>query len=186
MHRSPDPFPRPPKPARKPSTSHPAFRAPWDAYPENHQIGRLWKSLSSLPAAGVCPFTFLPMADTCCGTPFSSKGLSRAHEIAINAAIERCWGWSEQGTLPIVIDTSPCTYGFRTASDYLTEENRQRFAKMRFLDSIEFVHDELLLRLPTIAKTGHAACRLLYDQVGADAEARSHRESLQRQRPRSA
>jgi D-lactate dehydrogenase len=87
------------------------------------------------------------VAGTCCGTPFSSKGLSKAHEIAINAAIERCWIWSEQGRLAIVIDTSPCTYGFRTARGYLTEENQQRFDQMKFLDSIEFMHDELLPNL---------------------------------------
>jgi D-lactate dehydrogenase len=52
------------------------------------------------------------VAGTCCGTPFSSKGLKDAHEIAISNAIERCWEWSEKGRLPIVIDTSPCTYGF--------------------------------------------------------------------------
>jgi D-lactate dehydrogenase len=87
------------------------------------------------------------VAGTCCGTPFSSKGLVDAHKIAINTAIERCWNWSEQGSLPIVIDTSPCTYGFRTARGYLTEENQKRFDQMRFLDSIEFVHDTLLSKL---------------------------------------
>ena len=107
--------------------------------------------------AGVPVYIPSDVAGTCCGTPFSSKGLSRAHEIAINAAIERCWAWSEQGTLPIVIDTSPCTYGFRTARDYLTEENRQRFDKMRFLDSIEFAHDELLPHLSITGKAGSVA-----------------------------
>ena len=107
--------------------------------------------------AGVPVYTPSDVAGTCCGTPFSSKGLSRAHEISINAAIERCWAWSEQGSLSIVIDTSPCTYGFRTARGYLTEENQQRFDKMRFLDSIEFVHDELLPRLPVTTKAGSVA-----------------------------
>jgi D-lactate dehydrogenase len=97
------------------------------------------------------------VAGVCCGTPFSSKGLGRAHEISINAGIERCWAWSEQGRLPIVIDTSPCTYGFRTARGYLSEENQQRFDKMRFLDSIEFVHDELLPKLSVTAKAGSVA-----------------------------
>jgi len=97
------------------------------------------------------------VAGTCCGTPFSSKGLSSAHEIAINAAIERCWAWSAQGTLPIVVDTSPCTYGFRTARGYLTEENQQRFDKMTFLDSIEFAHDMLLPRLPINSKANSVA-----------------------------
>ena len=97
--------------------------------------------------AGVPVYIPSDVAGTCCGTPFSSKGLSRAHEITINAAVVRCWTWSEQGRLPIVIDTSPCSYGFRTARGYLTEENQQRFDKMKFLDSIEFVHDELLPKL---------------------------------------
>ena len=97
------------------------------------------------------------VAGICCGTPFSSKGLSQAHEIAINAAIERCWEWSEQGSLPMVIDTSPCTYGFRTARGYLTEENQQRFDKMKFLDSIEFVHDELLPKLAIKSKADSVA-----------------------------
>ena len=87
------------------------------------------------------------VAGTCCGTPFSSKGLTDAHKITINSAIERCWEWSEQGRLPIVIDTSPCTYGFRTAPGYLTEENQRRYDKMMLLDSIEFVHDTLLPKL---------------------------------------
>ena len=97
--------------------------------------------------AGVPVYIPSDVAGTCCGTPFSSKGLSKAHEIAINAAVERCWAWSDQGSLPIVVDTSPCTYGLRTARGYLTEENQQHFDKMTFLDSIEFVHDELLPKL---------------------------------------
>ncbi|HVP53590.1 MAG TPA: FAD-binding and (Fe-S)-binding domain-containing protein [Candidatus Eisenbacteria bacterium] len=97
---------------------------------------------------------FIPddVAGTCCGTPFSSKGWNRAHEIAINAAIERCWKWSEQGRLPIFIDTTPCTYGFRNARGYLSEDNQQRFDRMTFLDSIEFVHDTLLPKLRINAK----------------------------------
>ena len=107
--------------------------------------------------AGVPVYIPSDVAGTCCGTPFSSKGLSHAHEIAINAAIQRCWVWSEQGSLPIVIDTSPCTYGFRTARGYLSEENQQRFDKMRFLDSIEFVHDTLLPKLCINSKSSSVA-----------------------------
>ncbi len=83
----------------------------------------------------------------CCGTPFSSKGLSRAHTASVNLAIERFWRWSEQGRLAIVIDTSPCTYGLKGARPYLSEENQARFDKLKFLDSIEFVHDDLLPHL---------------------------------------
>src|SRR5271165_3306337 len=110
----------------------------------------------------------------CCGTPFSSKGLSGAHAIAINTAVERCWRWSEEGKLPIVIDTSPCTYGFKTASAYLTEENQEHFDQMTFLDAIEFVHDELLPKLAVKTKSHsvalHPVCSVTKMGIGAKLE----------------
>jgi D-lactate dehydrogenase len=107
--------------------------------------------------AGVPLYIPDDVAGTCCGTPFSSKGLSDAHAIAVNGAIEKCWAWSEQGSLPIVVDTSPCTYGFRNARGYLTESNQQRFDKIKFLDSIEFAHDTLLPRLRVSSKASSVA-----------------------------
>src|SRR5581483_8212370 len=47
-------------------------------------------------------------AGVCCGVPFSSKGYDDAHHVAVNRAIERFWGWSDRGRLPVVLDTSPC------------------------------------------------------------------------------
>ncbi len=119
---------------------------------------------------------FIPgdVAGTCCGTPFSSKGLSRAHGIAINAAMERCWQWSGEGKLPVVIDTSPCTYGFKTARAYLTQENQERFDKMIFLDAIEFVHDGLLPRLAVKTKSRsvalHPVCSVTKMGIGSKLE----------------
>jgi D-lactate dehydrogenase len=125
--------------------------------------------------AGVPVFIPSDVAGTCCGTPFSSKGFSRAHAIAINAAVERCWRWSGEGKLPIVIDTSPCTYGFKTARPYLSEENQQRFDRMTFLDSIEFVHDQLLPKLAIQSKSGsvalHPVCSVTKMGIGTKLEA---------------
>jgi D-lactate dehydrogenase len=111
---------------------------------------------------------------TCCGTPFSSKGLSRAYTASVNLAIERFWRWSEQGRLPIVIDTSPCTYGLKTSRPYLTEENQARWDKLKFLDSIEFVHDQLLpglLPIPQQATVAlHPVCSVTKMGIGAKLE----------------
>ncbi len=124
--------------------------------------------------AGVPVFIPSDVAGTCCGTPFSSKGLSSAHAVAINAAVEHCWRWSREGKLPIVIDTSPCTYGFKTARAYLTRENQERFDKLRFLDAIEFVHDELLPRLVVKAKSRsvalHPVCSVTKMGIGSKLE----------------
>jgi D-lactate dehydrogenase len=115
------------------------------------------------------------VAGTCCGTPFSSKGFTRAHAIAVNAAVEKFWKWSEKGRLPIVIDTSPCTYGFKNARPYLTPENQTRFDKMVFLDSIEFVHDELLPKLHVKSKSRsvalHPVCSVTKMGIAAKLEA---------------
>jgi D-lactate dehydrogenase len=124
--------------------------------------------------AGVPVYIPSDVAGTCCGTPFSSKGFSKAHAIAINAAVERCWRWSEEGKLAIVIDTSPCTYGFKTARAYLSVENQERFDRMRFLDSIEFVHDELLPKLAVRTKSRsvalHPVCSVTKMGIGAKLE----------------
>ncbi len=83
------------------------------------------------------------LAGTCCGMPYSSKGFPQAHAIAANAAIEKLWEWSSHGELPIVIDTSPCTYSLRSG-DGLTAENRERLARMRVVDAIEYFPQAVL------------------------------------------
>lgn len=119
--------------------------------PDERSVMEVMVDLAS--RAGSPVYIPADVAGTCCGTPFSSKGFTRAHAIAVNGAVERFWRWSEQGRLPIVIDTSPCTYGFKTARSYLTDENQERFDKMTFVDAIEFVHDELLPKLPIKRKS---------------------------------
>jgi D-lactate dehydrogenase len=83
----------------------------------------------------------------CCGVPFSSKGYDQAHAVAANRTIERFWDWSDEGQLPIVVDTSPCTYGLTTCRPSLTAVNQGRFDRLTILDSVAFVHDEVLPRL---------------------------------------
>ena len=123
--------------------------------PEERSLMEVTVDLAS--RAGIPVYIPPDVAGTCCGTPFSSKGFTRAHAITINAAVERFWHWSEQGKLPIVIDTSPCTYGFKTARSYLTEENQVRFDRLTFVDAIEFVHDTLLPKLQIKTKSHSVA-----------------------------
>jgi D-lactate dehydrogenase len=107
--------------------------------------------------AGVPVYIPSDVAGTCCGMPFSSKGFTRAHAIAANAAVERLWRWSGQGRLPVVIDTSPCTYSLKAARPHLTPENQGRFDHLRLLDAIEFAHDELLPKLTVQAQVKRVA-----------------------------
>jgi D-lactate dehydrogenase len=83
----------------------------------------------------------------CCGVPFSSKGYAEAHAISANDAIEHMWGWSGGGELPVVVDTSPCTYGLLHSREVLRPENQRRFDQLQILDSVAFAHDRVLSRL---------------------------------------
>ena len=94
---------------------------------------------------------------TCCGVPFSSKGFADAHAFTVNRAIERFFRWSDGGRLPVVVDTSPCTYGLTTCRPALTPENQARFDALKILDGVAFTHDTLLPRLKAGRKAGRVA-----------------------------
>ena len=97
--------------------------------------------------AGVRLYLPEDVAGNCCGVPFSSKGFEAAHHETVDRTIEHFYRWSNEGQLPIVVDTSPCTYGLKTSRPHLTPENQIRFDKLRILDSVEFVADVLLPKL---------------------------------------
>ena len=96
------------------------------------------------------------IAGACCGMPFGSKGYREAHAIAADDFVERLWRWSEQGRLPVVIDTTACT---QTARDVtlLSPLNQGRMATLTVLDAIEFVHDRLLPALTPAKQPGAVA-----------------------------
>jgi len=87
------------------------------------------------------------VAGNCCGTPYSSKGFEESRDAMLNRVIANLWSWSGEGKLPVIVDTSPCSYGLVHAREFLSTENQRRFDRLRILDSIEFVHDRLLPRL---------------------------------------
>ncbi|NTV72750.1 MAG: FAD-binding oxidoreductase, partial [Holophaga sp.] len=69
-----------------------------------------------------------------------------------------------EGELPVVVDTSPCTYGLTTCRAYLTPGNQAKFDKLTILDAVAFAHDVLLPRLQVKRKIGsavlHPVCSL--------------------------
>jgi D-lactate dehydrogenase len=93
----------------------------------------------------------------CCGVPFSSKGFDSAHAAAVNHTVANFFRWSKGGELAVVVDTSPCTYGLKTARPSLTPENQAKFDKLRILDSVEYAHDKLLPTLPIKRKVHSVA-----------------------------
>ncbi len=100
----------------------------------------------------------------CCGTPYSSKGFTAAHAVAVNRAIDVLWNASRQGAIPVLVDTSPCTYGLRSPEG-LTPENRARAARMRIVDAVEFFGTDALPGLAVRRRAGtvtlHPVCSLV-------------------------
>ncbi|RPH70763.1 MAG: FAD-binding oxidoreductase [Myxococcaceae bacterium] len=105
------------------------------------------------------------IAGSCCSTPWHSKGYVEGDEAMANATLERLWRWTDGGRLPVVVEGSSCAHGFREARQALTSANRERFDRLRILDSVEFVHDTLLPRLRIDRRLGsavvHPVCSLV-------------------------
>ena len=93
----------------------------------------------------------------CCATPWHSKGYEDGNRLMANRMIKRAYRWTLGGKLPLVTDASSCAYGLHDTPAYATEENQRRFDALTLLDSIDFVHDELLPRLTVKGKVGAVA-----------------------------
>jgi D-lactate dehydrogenase len=108
----------------------------------------LWAAMLAIAERAGTPL-WIPenCSGQCCGTPFSSKGFNEAYEQTVNLLVDRMWEWSGGGKIPIVFDTSPCTYTMTTCRDDLSAANRERYDKLEILDSVAFVHDYLLPKL---------------------------------------
>ncbi len=50
----------------------------------------------------------------CCSLPFASKGLAGAAENTLKHAGDMLWNASHHGHLPVIMDTSPCSYHLQT------------------------------------------------------------------------
>lgn len=108
--------------------------------------------------AGVSLWIPKDVEGNCCGMPFGSKGYSAANQAARQRTLEHFWEWSDKGRLPIVIDTTSCTYTLRQYQDnldVLSPSEQDIFEKLTLLDGLELMHDVLLpsLKIRPIAET---------------------------------
>jgi D-lactate dehydrogenase len=65
-----------------------------------------------------------------------------------NRTVEALWRWTDEGSLPVVIDASSCTFGLLDdAAAQLDEANSARLEGLEVLDSVAWAHDRLLPEL---------------------------------------
>lgn len=85
----------------------------------------------------------------CCGMPFSSKGYTEAFRQTLHRTLRHFWEWSDQGRLPVVVDSSSCAYTLLTSRTYLSADDQVIYDQLRLMDPIDFVHS-LLPGLKTV------------------------------------
>jgi D-lactate dehydrogenase len=125
---------------------------------DRREVGGLAEALVAVSARAGLPL-WIPdeVAGSCCGLPWGSKGFAGAHRHKANEMVERLWGWSGEGELPVVIDAASCTHAIvEPGGGVLGEENAERLGAMTILDSVAWAHDRLLSLLEIARKVGSA------------------------------
>lgn len=96
--------------------------------------------------AGISVIIPKDIKGSCCGQIFSSKGFADAYKHTANDIVDRLWRWTDQGSLPVVIDVSSCAYTLHNIRPALSEENKTRFDNLRIIDSVDYLFDFVILR----------------------------------------
>lgn len=125
--------------------------------------------------AGVPVWVPPDAAGRCCGTPWGSKGYVEGQREMARSTALAALRWTEEGALPLLIDASSCTLALvREVPELLDDELRERFSRVRVLDSIEWVHDTLLPALEVSGRLAsvalHAPCAAVH--LGLDGKLR--------------
>lgn len=79
----------------------------------------------------------------CCGTPWKSKGISKAYHAMAEETVVALWGTSDSGRLPIVCDNSSCSEGLLVALEKTTEKHPE-FLGLKVVDAVDFAAQHIL------------------------------------------
>ena len=99
----------------------------------------------------------------CCGMPLESKGLAAQADAKAEEMVRAIWAASADGTAPVVLDTSPCSFRLK---------KHLKDAGLQVLDLVEFIHDHLLDRLTFTKQTEPVVLHLTCStrRMGLDAK----------------
>ncbi|MYS23841.1 D-lactate dehydrogenase, partial [Streptomyces sp. DvalAA-14] len=114
-------------------------------------------------------------AGTCCATIWHSKGYEAGNALMANRTVERAWGWTGGGRLPLVVDAGSCALGLaHEVLPYLSASNRELHSDLRIVDSVEWAARHLLPRLtvtsPVASAVLHPTCSMRRLSPSAAAE----------------
>ena len=101
------------------------------------------RSLEDLcAAAGIALLVPEGIDSLCCGTPWSSKGITAGLEAMRAAVLPAIRAATDDGRLPVISDASSCTEGFR----HLVESDPELHVQV--IDAVAFVAEHILPLLP--------------------------------------
>jgi D-lactate dehydrogenase len=87
------------------------------------------------------------IADTCCGTPFASKGMTDAHARMRDRMEAWVWQATDAARLPLVVDATSCTEGLMSLLDRVDAIHGR---PVEVVDAISFAADTVIPRLPAL------------------------------------
>jgi D-lactate dehydrogenase len=102
-------------------------------------------------------------AGTCCSGVWHAQGYDQGSAVMANRVVERAWGWTGGGRIPLVVDSGSCALGLgRDVVPYLTEANRALHAELTVVDAVVWAAEQLLPKLTVTRRAGaavlHPAC----------------------------
>jgi D-lactate dehydrogenase len=114
---------------------------------EDHKLSTTEAFIELLQEAKIHPIYPAHLEDLCCGTPYSSKGFDQAYKRMAENTVRSLWKTTRQGELPIVVDTSPCTYKMQHYDSILEGDMLEQWQSLKIIDLIEYLHDVIMPRL---------------------------------------
>jgi D-lactate dehydrogenase len=119
-------------------------------------------------AAGVPVEIPTGVGNLCCGMPFGSKGYRRAAAESSSKLVAALFEWTDGGRLPVMMDTSPCTYTLKTCGPDLPADLRGLYEQLRILDGIEFAMEFVVPNLTPRPSSGAVALHPVCSVVKMD------------------
>ena len=75
----------------------------------------------------------------CCSQPFTSKGYKDAALLIQEKTIDILWECSDEGRLPILVDTSPCTQQLLDFHQELNIRSKEKLDNLKIVDLIDYL-----------------------------------------------
>lgn len=125
--------------------------------PEAGGVGATAALIDLCQRAGVAVTVPRGIADTCCGTPWKSKGMREGYALMAERVLPWLLTATDGGRLPVVVDASSCAEGLRQLIEQQPAGSVDIRQPLVVMDAVEFVQQHLRARLTVTAPVARMA-----------------------------